>query len=146
MLNRRAAAAVLGVVLVGVLAWWLLALRPWPFVGERASLQRRVDSSVVAMDDYLVRVEARMRLQLLETAMADGRRSTALRPSYRLIEDLLEPVLAREEQESRLALGSELDDLLPDLSRDRGAARARIERLNDMLRSPAGPGRQGDGE
>lgn len=87
-----------------------------------------------------------MRLQELEAAIADGRRSAALRPSYRLIEELLESVLEREESEIRVALRSELTDLLPDLTGDRGAARERIERLIAELRSTRGPGRQGDSE
>jgi hypothetical protein len=136
---------VLAVVLLVTLAWWLLAVRPWPFRHEGNSLARDLGAGADALADYRDRIEARLRLQTLEAAIADGRRSVALRPSYRLIEELLEPMIAREQPEVRAEMQAELEGLLPDLAGDRGAARARIERLIEMLSSPAGPGRQGTG-
>jgi hypothetical protein len=144
-LRWRRIGIVLAVVLLAALAWWLLAVRPWPFRQQRDSLARELQAGTEALADYRDRIEARLRLQTLEAALADGRRSAALRPSYRLVEELLEPVVAREQPERRAELQAELSALLPDLTGDRGAARARIERLIDMLRTPAGPGRQGAG-
>jgi hypothetical protein len=141
----RRTGIVLAVVLLVALAWWVLAVRPWPFRHEPDSLARDLEAGADALADYGDRIEARLRLQTLEAAIADGRRSVALRPSYRLIEELLEPVIASEQPERRAEMQAELDRLLPDLTGDRGAARARIERLIEMLRSPAGPGRQGTG-
>jgi hypothetical protein len=144
-LRGRRIGIVLAVMLLVALASWLLAIRPWPFAHERHSLAGGLEAGTDALADYRSRIEARLRLQTLQAAIADGRRSAALRPSYRLIEELLEPVIASEQPERRAAMQAELEGLLPDLTGDRGAARARIERLIDMLRSPAGPGRQGAG-
>ncbi|MEX2541517.1 MAG: hypothetical protein WD314_06895 [Trueperaceae bacterium] len=141
--ERRRIAIVLAVLLLSVLTWWLLAADPWPFAPERESLAQRLDAGKTALVDHRQRIEARLRLQELEAAIADGRRSAALRPSYRLIEEKLESVLAREEPEIRAALRTEMTELLPDLTRNRGAARARIERLIAALQSSSGPGRQG---
>lgn len=146
VLNRRVAVAVVGLIVVVALVWWLLFLRPWPFASTPESTQRALDANTSALNDYRTRVEARLRLQLLEAAMADGRRSALLRPTYRLLDDLLDPVLIRAAAEERLALRNELNSLLPDLSRDRSSARATIARLISRLSSTAGPGRQGSGE
>lgn len=125
-----------------VLAWWLL-LRPWPFVTSHDSFEGRLAAGNEAMVDYRDRLEARMRLQFLEAELDDGRRSGALRPGYRLLEELLEPLIARAPPAERAKLQNELGGLLPDLVRDRRAARERIQSLDDLLTSPAGPGRQG---
>jgi hypothetical protein len=142
--GRRTGIA-LGVALLAALASWLLAVAPWSRSPGRASLEDGLGAGTSALAEYRDRIEARLRLQELEAAIADGRRSTSLRPSYRLVEDLLERVIAREEPEMRAAMQAELDGLLPDLTGNRAAARARIARLIEMLSSPAGPGRQGEG-
>jgi hypothetical protein len=132
-------------LLVAGAAWWLLALWPWPFATERASFEERLDASTADLVDYRDRAEVNLRLQMLANAIADGRRAASLRPTYRLLEELLEPVLGRLAPQRRTELLSEFDNLLPDLTQDRAAAMRRIERIREMLQSPAGPGRQGAG-
>lgn len=135
----------LGMVLVvlAAVALWLLLSESGPFRQEPDPLATLLDDNTAQLVDYRERIETTLRLQALAAEMNDGRRSVALRPNYRLIEDLLEPIIARQQPDERAALRAELTALLPDLTRNRGAARARIERLIEMLRSPAGPGRQG---
>jgi hypothetical protein len=142
--DRRALSlTILAVLVVVVTGWWLSRRDAWPFAAGAPSLQERLVDGRGDLADYRRRTEIRLRLQLLGTAIEDGRRSTVLRPAYRLLEDLLEPVLGRLEPQARAELRTELDGLLRDLSQDRSAALARIERMRASLYSPAGPGRQG---
>lgn len=143
MVTRRWVVLGIALVLLVAAGLWLLLSSPGFFRKEPDPLAALLAANTSQLVDYRERIEATLRLQALAAEMGDGRRSVALRPNYRLIEELLEPVLARQKPEERAALRTELVALLPDLTRNRGAARARIERLIEMLESPAGPGRQG---
>lgn len=143
--NWRYVGFVLAAVLALLLVLWLVVLRPWPLGRADDSLEVRLDSAVTSLSDYRYRIEAALRLQFLETALVDGRRSPQLRVDYRLLEQQLEPILARMEPEQRSALEAELTGLLPDLTRDRSAAAQRLVEMRELLLPPVGLERQGDG-
>ena len=141
--DRRRTGIVLAAVLV-VLLVLLLIIRPWPLTRAPSPLQGRVDATVSSLADYRDRIEASLRLQFLEAALVDGRRSAELSTDYRLIEEQLEPIIARMDDDSGPALEAQLDDLLPDLTRDRSAAAERLEEMQALLLPPMGLERQGD--
>lgn len=126
-----------------VLAVWLTLLRPWPFGQSGAPFEGRLDSTVLALGDQADRIEAALRLQFLEAELVDGRRSSELRVEYRVLEEQIDSILGRMEPEERSALESELSGLLPDLSRDRRAARQRLIELQELLLPTVGLRRQG---
>ncbi|MEX2534993.1 MAG: hypothetical protein WD273_05265 [Trueperaceae bacterium] len=140
----RRTGLLVGLLLAAGVAVWLIFLRPWPFAPSAESFEHRLESGVVTMVDYRERIEAGLRLHFLETALIDGRRSTELRPEFRVLEEQLESVKARRSPEARLAIEADLTALLPDLTRDRSAARERLVRLQEELRLSVGLGRQGD--
>ena len=133
---------VLLLLFLGILAFWYFQLRPWPFGVDPSSLGGRLTASSLALQGYAERTEARLRLQLLAGEMDDGRRSEFLRPEIHLIEDLIDDIAATAGPEGA-TMQAHSDALLADLSRDRNSAREHLVSLIDLLRDPAGPGRQG---
>ncbi|HEX7004040.1 MAG TPA: hypothetical protein VF168_07625 [Trueperaceae bacterium] len=143
-LDRRRVGIVLAAALALLLILWLVLLLPWPFTTQPASLEVRIDAAVESLADYGARSEAVLRLQFLEAALIDGRRSSELRSDYRLLEEKLEPIIRRMEPQPASALEAELTGLLPDLTRDRSAAAHRLAEMTDLLLPAGGLERQGD--
>ena len=141
--GRRVGIA-LALALLLLLILLLFLLRPWSPQRSPSSLQSRVDRGVSALSDYGERIEAALHLQFLQTALVDGRRSAELRTDYRLLEEQLEPIIARMDPAAGVALESELNGLLPDLTRDRSAAYGRLEEMIELLLPTVGLERQGD--
>ena len=142
--NRRRVGSVLALALVLLLAALLFLMRPWTDERSPASLQPRVDSAVASLSDYDDRIEVALHLQFLQSALVDGRRSSELRTDYRLLEEQLEPIIARMDIERGSDLEAELNGLLPDLTRDRSAAHARLEAMLELLLPEVGLARQGE--
>lgn len=141
--RKRAVPAVLALLLAVALIAAALLVWGSPFTSPSDSLDRRLAITTGDWLDHAERREVVLRLQLLAGEIADGRRSTALRPQYRLLAEELERVSQRLPPPKRGLVESELNALLPDLTRDRRTARERIERLEELLLHPGSPGRQG---
>lgn len=132
------AALVLG---AAVLVWFLWA-DAWPF-GRPDPVTSRLQSSANTMKGHINRVEARLRLQLLATEMDRGRRSAALRPGFRLVEDELEEGPMGSSAGADAQLLASLEALLVELTDERVMARQRLQQIIQSLIPPGAPGRQG---
>lgn len=129
-------------VLAAAIYAWVYWADAWP-LRQPHPLSSRVQATVNATSDHVDRVEARLRLQLLATEMDRARRSTELRPGFRLVEEDLEEAAARGVAGPEVEALASLESLLVELTDERMSARQRLQRIIKSLTPPGGPGRQG---
>jgi len=144
--GRRLILTLAGAAIIGaaVFTFYLILIRP----AQRAahdSLQGQLDARRAQLEEYALRVETRMELELLLASLDGGRRSEGLRRTYSRVEDKLEEVALATSAGLQDEINGGIEVLSLDLSRDRPAARREIVALRDALLGPAGPGRQGPG-